>query len=286
MNALSLSSHAKINWVLRVHPPRPDGYHDLTTVFSEITLADQMDFSPREEPECTISGFFESVALEENVIYRAWLAVRAVHPEVGGLHVSVRKQIPMGGGLGGGSSNAASTIKALDKLYGLNMPLTEQLAIAASVGSDVPFFIYGGCCIGQGRGEILTPVAGALPVPMVLVMPGHGISTGEAFRRLDSVERETGVTEIDSVIHALRTADTILLAEAVVNDFDRTVEDEPWFRDISEALVEAGCIRALLCGSGSTVAGIAREHNQLESISARLNSRGIYNYQSASSLWS
>lgn len=256
--ALTVRSHAKLNWYLRVLDPRPDGYHDLETIFETLELADTLRFTPLDAAECRISGFPPDVPAERNLITRAWQVLREEFPErVRGLQVEAEKTLPRGGGLGGGSSNAAAALLALDRLYGLSLPTERLVELGARLGSDVAFFVMGGCAVATGRGEILTPLEAPGEFHLVLVLPDEPVPTGEAYARLDAIARPAPAAALGEAAEAVKAGDPVRLARLIVNDFELVVVDRPWFRKCCEALREGGALRAFLCGSGSTVAGLA-----------------------------
>lgn len=262
-----IESHAKINWYLRILDRRPDGYHNLETVFQEIGLGDSLAFEATDSAECQIDGFPADVPAESNLITKAWELMRTEFPgKVRGLHVQAQKEIPRGGGLGGGSSNAAAALKAVNELFDLKLPASDLEMRGATLGSDVPFFIRGGCAIGRGRGERLTPVKHNLRCGLILLFPGVHVNTGEAYKKLSGIKRNSPDNGIESVLTALNTNDLNALCQATYNDFENTVVESKWFDEARAYLALAGCHRSFLCGSGSTVAGLVSEDGQNEKV--------------------
>ncbi|AXA36437.1 MAG: 4-(cytidine 5'-diphospho)-2-C-methyl-D-erythritol kinase [Candidatus Hydrogenedentota bacterium] len=259
-------SYAKINWYLRILDRRPDGYHNLETVFQEVELADRLVIEPIEEPRCIIEGMPFDLPLEKNLIYRAWARLREAFPEkVGGIRVEVDKRIPDGGGLGGGSSNAATTLCAVNDIFSLGLSSQTLEHIGAELGSDVPFFVRGGCAVGRGRGEILEAVERVQPFEIGLVFPSVRTSTAEAYRRLAELShRPTPSHPLDGVLEALRVGDETFLSSAAFNDFDAVYGNEDWYRDGVALLKELGFERCILSGSGSTLIGIKNPHLSLK----------------------
>lgn len=256
---MTLLSRAKINWFLRVMHQRPDGYHEIETIFQEIELADVMRFQPLVEPCCKIEGLPFFVPDHQNTIWRAWQAMRRrFAPKVKGLRVSVEKNIPACGGLGGGSSNAATTLRALVELFELELSLDELELIAADLGSDTAFFLRGGCAIGRGRGEQLEPLAGVPPYGLVLAFPSAQVPTAEAYAQLSRTVRCEPQVSLDELVAILRRGDVEALATAIHNDFELIVRDREWFRQACRTLKDLGCRRTFLSGSGSTVVGLKK----------------------------
>lgn len=178
-----ISSPAKINWTLEVVGKRPDGFHEIRSLVSPVTLCDELRFDDRPGRGFAIECDRPGIPTDErNLIWRAadLLARTAGRPLQGSCRV--RKRIPVGGGLGGGSSNAASTLLALAGLWGLNWPRDRLAALAAEVGSDVPLFFAGGSAVIAGRGEQVTPLDLAWNGWIVLILPGLEVSTAEVYR--------------------------------------------------------------------------------------------------------
>ncbi len=176
-----MAANAKINLGLRVLGKRPDGYHELRTIFQTISLADRLtiSFTPAEAVSVTVAGMDE---VPDNLAARAAYALFGEMGIGGAVHIAIEKRIPMGAGLGGGSSDAAAVLLALPVLAGRVVPLAKLLELAAPLGSDVPFFLLGGTALGLGRGEELYPIEDFPALPGVLLKPGIHVSTPDAYQ--------------------------------------------------------------------------------------------------------
>ena len=223
-------SYAKINWALRVTGKRPDGYHELETVFQTISLYDELTFTRAEGLTLTCDD--PSIPVDEsNLVFRAARAVGA-HD----VTINLLKRIPAGGGLGGGSSNAAAVLQELG-----SGPLES---IALSLGSDVPFFLLGGTAYATGRGEILTPLPPLTGIPLLLVLPEERVLTRDAFARITRYSPPLG-------IDAYRRPFTHF-----TNDFEEPVFALlPRLATLKSRLYDAGAAWAGMSGSGSTLVG-------------------------------
>ena len=265
-------SPAKINWWLRVLDGRPDGFHNIETVFQEIALHDTLMVEPLSvDAECKIEGMPAEVPIESNLIYKAWQLLRARYPaQVSGVRFRIIKRIPMGGGLGGGSSNAATALKAMAEIFQLDLSGDELRNLAGALGSDTAFFIDGGCAVGRGRGEILEPQKPPPPFALILVFPTESVSTAWAYKRLSQVVRPAPTIKLDEFLRFLHVGDVTVLAKNLHNDFESVVECEPWFREARRALLDAGCAGAFLTGSGSTVVGIVEKNESSSEIARTL----------------
>lgn len=250
---MRVASPAKINWLLNVLGRRADGFHEIETIFQTIDLTDHLDFERADS--FSLSSDDPSLPKgERNLVYRAW---KEVHDLAGcpPVRVHIEKRIPAGGGLGGGSSNAAATILALEQIFSLGLRSDERQQIAARLGSDVPFFLEGGTCYGRGRGEILERLPSMADGTLLLVIPDERISTAEAYERL---ARPIG--EIPAIGYA--RANEIAArgvgpsAEELTNDFEAVVFSElPVLRDYRDRLLDCGAGWARMSGSGSTIVG-------------------------------
>jgi 4-diphosphocytidyl-2-C-methyl-D-erythritol kinase len=222
-----VKSFAKINWSLRITGKRPDGFHDLETVFQTISLHDELTFTPADVLSLTCDD--RSIPTDDtNLVLRA---ARAVNAPPTAIHL--RKRIPAGGGLGGGSSNAAATLLHFG---GERLP-----EIALSLGSDVPFFLVGGTAHATGRGEVLTPLPPRSGVPLLLVLPEERVLTKDAFARVTRYSRPLGIDAYTSF-------------DAFTNDFEEPVFAMlPRLRELKERLYATGATYAAMSGSGSTL---------------------------------
>lgn len=182
------TAKAKLNLALHVRARRPDGYHELETLFAFVADGDIVTVAPAEADSFTLTGPFAAVLSGEgdNLVTRAARAFRETFG--GGAHaITLDKRLPVASGIGGGSADAAATLRALGRLHGV--ALDAMFPIADALGSDVPACLYGATAIGRGRGEQLEPVPGLPGTPVLLVNPGVGVSTAEVFRRWDGVDR-------------------------------------------------------------------------------------------------
>ncbi len=250
---LSVTSFAKINRDLRVLGKRPDGFHELDTVFQTVDLSEEIQFFlESEEGAGKVSLSIEGADLpadDTNLIVRAAGALREKFGLRRGARIHLSKRIPIGGGLGGGSSNAAATLRALSELWKLSPTEADLTSIAASLGSDVPFFLLGGRARGRGRGEALTPLPDGPQEWVVLAFPPFSLSTAEVYGRV----RSRSLTGSPS---ATKVSGSETGGGPERNDLERAAESlSGELRRIRSALAGAGARSARLSGSGSTVFG-------------------------------
>lgn len=236
---MRVNAHAKINWSLRITGKRADGFHDLETLFQTISLHDTLTF--KDSDRLTLTCDDPTIPVDEtNLVIRAARAT----DKVASIHL--HKEIPAGGGLGGGSSDAAATLIALGQ------PSPE---IALSLGSDVPFFLTGGTAYATGRGEILTPLPRIAGIPLLLLIPDERVSTARAFGMLRAFSPPLGIDRYRAMIDD----DLLSHATELVNDFEEPIFAMlPALRTLKTQLYEEGAAWAAMSGSGSTIVGAFR----------------------------
>jgi 4-diphosphocytidyl-2-C-methyl-D-erythritol kinase len=254
LSKLHVRSFAKINLVLSVLGRRADGYHDIQTVFQSIDLCDELEFRPAAQLELHCDGISD-LRTEDNLVWKAASSLLSTLSEKRGASITLRKRIPAGAGLGGGSSNAAVTLLGLRKLWNIEIPDSDLFSIAAGLGSDVPFFLSGGMALGIGRGESIQPLPDTPSGNLVVIFPGVHISTAWAYRSLNlGLTSSTGDHRIQRFCGQVNDG-TYSLA-GIFNDFEVTIL--PAYPPVMEAkrfLSESGAMASMLSGSGSSVFG-------------------------------
>lgn len=284
--SVTVSAPAKVNLFLAVGALRPDGYHDLTTVYQAVSLYDEVTVSGSDAgPSVTVVGDQAAQVPTDD----SNLALRAVHllAERSGrdpaVAVRIRKGIPVAGGCAGGSADAAAALLAVDQLWGLGLSRAELAEAAAQLGSDVPFCLAGGTSLGTGRGEQLTPVLGAGTYSWVLAMPHGGLSTPEVYRELDRL-RDAGPLaprrEPSAVLAALRSSSPEQLGRELSNDLQAAAASlRPDLAELLDAGLDLGAAGAVVSGSGPTLAFLAwddRHAGELaEALAAREDLRAV-----------
>ena len=274
---------AKINLHLGVGPLRPDGYHELNTVYHAISLFDELRASPGDTLTLTMEGEGAGeLALDEsNLVIRAAraLAAHARVPAYARLHL--RKTIPLAGGLAGGSADAAAALLACDALWGTGVPREELADIGATLGSDVPFLLHGGTALGTGHGEVVSPVL-ARPTTWhwVVAIADGGLSTPEVYRELDRLRAgpwpPNARENADELMSALRQRRPEVLGAALGNDLQpAALALRPELADVLKAGYDAGAVAGLVSGSGPTCVFLATDGPHAERVAARLNTSAV-----------
>lgn len=266
---VKLRSLAKINLDLRVLHKNGDGFHDLRTVFQTISLADtiEIEYEPSRRTELQLE---DTANIPDNLILRAARSVLEATRMTGRLRFRLIKRIPMGGGLGGGSSDAAAVLLALPVLLGRALPMQERLEIAAGLGSDVPFFLIGGAAVGLGCGTELYPLPDLLQEPVLLISPGLHAATGAGYQALNRGLTFAGAsTTISSFQAFVRVLVEVRSAEAAsafsANDFEAVVcRQYPQLKRIRAKLSKVKAAGAGMTGSGSCMFAIFRSKPERE----------------------
>ncbi|MFP3903361.1 MAG: 4-(cytidine 5'-diphospho)-2-C-methyl-D-erythritol kinase, partial [Armatimonadota bacterium] len=239
---------AKINIGLEILGRRDDGYHDLVTIFQTVGLYDTLTVRQAGDMSMTATGLAVPTG-ETNLCLKAARAYFEAAGEDGGCEIALHKTIPTGAGLGGGSSDAAATLQALDELFGYEVDLPE---IAAGIGSDVPFFLQGGTALGEGRGEKLTPAATLASGSIVLAKPDVGVRTARAYSLLTPTDYSSGEKTRRLFEKLSAGAAPVDEAELITNGFQRVVEDAcPPVRKLREHIETTAAVVAVMSGSGS-----------------------------------
>ncbi len=260
--SITVSAPAKINLVLRILDHRPDGYHNLWSLMQTVRLEDELSLSINHG-HSTITLRCDEPSLKtdpSNLVYRAAAAVLGQSGRTVGLDMALTKRIPMGAGLGGGSSDAAATILGLNRLLRLGWSAEKMAEVGQALGSDVPFFFFAPSAIVEGRGEKVTPVRINGNRWAVLVNPGFPVETKWAYQQLSA--SRAGIEPLSRSHESLREQRELEwkhVLETAENDFEMSVcKAHPTLDDIKRRLLTAGAQAALLSGSGATVFGVFR----------------------------
>ena len=277
MDRIALETPAKINYFLEVTGKRPDGYHELVTVFQAVEFTDRLLLEKQETPGVSLTeeeGLIPVPLDETNLMSRAAKLMFDRYALPGGLSIRFRKEIFTGAGLGGGSSDAAAVLYGIDRLFGLGLSKEELKALGVRLGADVPFFFEGGTCLATGIGETLTKLGSLPPFPLVIVKPDASASTKEIFQAFD---REPGrtVCTADRILQAFSDPEdeaVTALSGALYNALeDVTVRFVPEVAEIRRDLLENGAFGALMSGSGSSVFGIFKDRKTAENAFLRVS---------------
>jgi len=269
---IDLRAFAKVNYALEVRGLRDDGYHEISTILQSVSLADELEI------ERTGGGIelllkphgVEVGPLEENTVYLAWKLLREASGRELPVRVRLHKKIPPGAGLGGGSADAAAVLAGTNELFGLGLSHGDLRELGGSIGADVPFCLTGGTALGEGIGDVLSPLPAPPDHHLVLVKPSRSAGTRGIYRAYDE-HPERGTATVEPVIWALRSGGLSALAEAVGNDLETvTIELVPEVGVYRQRMLEEGALGAAMTGSGTAVYGIFGAVEEAEIASERL----------------
>ncbi len=255
-NYFTLPSFAKVNLLLRILGKRNDGFHEICTVFQTVSLHDNLSFSEHKKLILTCDD--KKIPNDaRNLIVKAAEILRGKFGIERGAKIHLEKNIPAPGGLGGGSSNAATALVGLVQLWNIKIELEDLCEIGEKLGSDVPFFFFGGTAIGTGSGTEIFPIADFTAKYMIIVKPNVDISTKKAFAELNAPDLTNKISKSILQICCDEANSLYLRQSKLKNDFEKTIfELEPETARAKEKLLACGAERALMSGSGGCVFGI------------------------------
>lgn len=269
---IAARSPAKVNLVLKVLRRREDGYHDIASLMQKVSLADDMEFAPRKEGIALACPGSDLPTGEGNLVVRAARALFAEAGFEGGAEITLRKRIPTAAGLGGGSSNAATTLMVLNEMFRFGFDRDRLIRIGARIGADVPFFIYGSSAWAFGIGEILEPAVTPPNMWLVLVNPGFEVPTKWVYQSLNLPLTKTAIQYSIPPFSGVRE-----LAAVLSNDLEAvTVERYPLLGELKGFLLGQGALGSLMSGSGPTVFGLFER--EADAVRAERALRSSYPY--------
>lgn len=280
LSTVTVRAPAKVNLYLDVGPLRPDGFHDLTTVFQAVSLYDEVTVACADALSVVVRGATaDGVPVDDTNL--AVRAVRLIADEAGldpDVSVVLDKGIPVAGGCAGGSADAAAALVACDALWQLGLGKDELAALGARLGSDVPFALHGGTALGTGRGEQLTPVLGSGTYHWVLALSEEGLATPDVYGELD--RQRAAAPHVgrhsDDVVLALRGGSATALGKALANDLQQAaVALRPGLQRVVDAGTALGALGGIVSGSGPTVAFLARDDSHATALAAGLSTGSV-----------
>lgn len=267
--AFGLNSYAKINLFLDIEEKLESGYHKISTLFTEIDLHDKLKFSLTNNAELKIMSNISSLNNQSNLIYKIGIYIKDRYSVQYGANIELEKHIPVSAGLGGGSSNAATTIIGLSELWDLNLSKKEMHEIASLFGSDINFFLEGFTAIGENRGEIITQVSDIDIENILLVNPNFPISSKEAYQMVKISNRNLNLQKL------LDTQNPVFC----FNKLEEGIKEKyPTIHKTLELLKEIGAKNAILSGSGATMIGFFDDPNTCKKARKLINEMNFWSY--------
>ena len=273
LNKITLKAPAKVNLFLEVKGKRPDGYYEIETVMQTVTLYDKLILEEARDLELIVKG--AEIAKKENLAFRAAEVLRERSGFRGGARIELEKNIPIGRGLGGGSSDAAATLQGLNRLWRLGLSRQELMSLARDLGADVPFFLYGGTCLCKGRGERIEPVASKGLLHFVLISPGFGVPTKKIYKNLRII-LTGGKRENKMLIQGLGLGEPRGVARFCYNRLEKTAFGlYPELVQLKKELKEVPFLYLGMTGSGSCFFGLCEDEFQARQLTKELEGRNI-----------
>jgi 4-diphosphocytidyl-2-C-methyl-D-erythritol kinase len=279
-SSLSLKAPAKINWFLKVLGLRNDGFHEIQSLIQKITLYDVLTFTPSKD---LVLKMDVQIPIDQNLVYKAAMILKERYGIKESAMIYIEKNIPIGAGLGGGSSDAATALLGLNELWSLGLSTRALCEVAEEIGSDVPFFLHGSLSFVQGRGEKITSRKALKPLSILLVKPSFSVSTKWVYKNLSTrrfsvneidkkesklTKKPNKVNNIEHLIKNIERAELYNIAKVIYNDLESvTIKSFPVIAEIKERLLKHGAILSLMSGSGPTVFGVFESEIQAKDAS-------------------
>lgn len=276
---ITLQAKAKINLFLDITGTRPDGYHDISTIMHTVSLSDTVSVSFMDKPGINITTNRPYIPTDErNIAFRTAKAVIERLSTNQGLSIKLTKHIPVGGGLGGSSTDGSAVLKALNMLFGMPFGDEELLKIASSLSADMPFCLTGGAALCEGIGEKITLLPSLKKCWAVIVKPPFSLNTKNMYAAYDlSPHKEE--KKADGIIAAIKEGNIRAVADNLYNAFDPIATDiKPQIAQYKKALLEKGALAALMTGSGSCVYGLYDNEGAAHSAAQKLKSEKMFTY--------
>lgn len=273
---MKVEANAKVNFTLEVFGRRTDGYHALRSVVMPISLSDTLDIEVSDDGEITSdAGYDDDLCVKAARVLRNVRMFESSNVRMLGARIAVKKRIPAGGGLGGGSADAAAVLRALNELWGIGLSREALAEIGAQVGSDVPSLVFNAPVVMEGRGEKISPLSTSTSsLHLVLVNPGVHSSTKEVYAACEGRPLD-GENLTARMVEALQAGDLSRIAAALMNDLQPpAVKQHPEIADALVSLKTAGVIGAMMSGSGSSVFGLVENESEARRISSEMNAHG------------
>ena len=272
---IKLRSYAKVNLGLHILGKREDGYHEIRTILQTIGLHDTLEIRLTQGRGVSFQCNRDELSCDDNLVVRAMEAVCRHAGLERGLAARLEKRIPLGAGLGGGSSNAAAVVMGLDQLLGLRMSRRDWFEIGGALGADVPFFFLGGRALGVGRGSEVYPLEDAAPCHVLIVVPPRPMATADAYRRA-SLRLTTQVNKSKIPLFCPAFLDALESGDGLENHFETVVfRDQPDLKRLKQRLLQWGARKAGLTGSGSALVGLFDDKGALTKAHAALRAGDV-----------
>lgn len=276
MEKIETHAYAKINLTLDILNKREDNYHNIKSIFQKISLYDDLTIIKTNTDNIELETNVENINNNDNIVCKAYRRLKEKFPFITGIKVILEKRIPMQAGLGGGSTDCASFLKAMNSLFELNLSLKELKEIGKSLGADVVPCLYDGALLAEGIGEIITPIDTNFKYNLLIIKPEFSNNTKEMYQLIDNENliRTSNDDKTDNVLYALLKNDITMLSNNLYNVFEMVSENKEIIDSFKSILKNNGAIDSLMTGSGSCIYGIFE--NKEKAIEAYNNLKDSY----------
>lgn len=261
-NGIYIKARAKVNLTLNILNKRLDNYHNLESIFQKVNLYDELYIEKTHGETLELISNLENVKLEDNIIYKAYIMLKEKYKSINGIRVTLNKKIPTEAGLAGGSTDCASFILAINKLYNLNIDERELINIGKKLGADVCPCYYNAAVKAEGIGDVITRINTVMKYYLLIIKPKISFSTKNMFNKIDQTSNIGKFQKSEPVIRALETNNIELLCNNLHNVFEDVVDEKNTICNLKTELKNSGAIGTLMTGSGSCVFGIYKNKNQ------------------------
>lgn len=262
MEQIYTKARAKINLNLEILGKREDGYHNIESVFQKISLYDEIYISKNQTNNFELETNIKELNDNENIVYKAYISLKEKYPNITGVSVKINKKIPMQAGLAGGSTDCASFILGMNKLFNLNLSKNEIEDISKKLGADVVPCLYNRAIMSEGIGDKVTQINTNFKYYILVIKPEVSCSTKEMYEKLDLQNKFMYYNKSKSIIKALENNNLEVLCDNLYNAFEEVVEPKEIIKNLKFELINLGAINSLMTGSGSAVYGIFKNKQE------------------------
>lgn len=262
MEQIYTKARAKINLNLEILEKREDGYHNIESVFQKINLYDEIYIRKNQTNTFELETNFKVLNNNENIVYKAYICLKEKYPNITGVSVKINKKIPMQAGLAGGSTDCASFILGMNKLFNLNLSKNEIENIGKRLGADVVPCLYNRAIMSEGIGDKVTQINTNFKYYILVIKPEVSCSTKEMYEKLDSQNKFMYYNKSKIIIKALENNNLEMLCDNLYNAFEEVVEPKEIIKNLKFELINLGAINSLMTGSGSAVYGIFKNKQE------------------------
>ena len=266
MKEIYIKARAKVNLNLEILEKRKDNYHNIKSVFQKINLYDEIYIQKSDNDDCQIQTNIEQLNNKENIIYKAYLKLKEQNPNIKGINVKINKKIPMQAGLAGGSTDCASFILGMNKLFNLKLSKNQIKEICKNLGADVVPCLYNRAILSQGIGDIITKINTDLKYYLLIIKPEISCNTKTMYQKLDAKNDIKQIHKSEKIINALESNNIEKLSHNLYNIFENVIEEKEIIQNLKQELIKNGAMGSAMTGSGSCVYGIFQNKEKAKKV--------------------